>query len=65
MEVEDLATSKHYCLKIIQNNKDYMDQSLDEIKLLRYLNSNCNSDESCLLEMYDFFYHREHLMILT
>jgi hypothetical protein len=23
------------CLKIVKNNKDYFDQSLDEIKLLR------------------------------
>ena len=27
-----------FCIKIIRNNKDFLDQSLGEIKLLRYLN---------------------------
>lgn len=31
----DTATGGLVCLKIIKNNKDYFDQSLDEIKLLR------------------------------
>lgn len=31
----DVATGGLVCLKIIKNNKDYFDQSLDEIKLLR------------------------------
>ena len=50
---------------MILNNKDYMDQAFDEIKLLKYIKSNCNPDEACLINMFDFFYHREHLMILT
>lgn len=29
IEVKDLTTQKRYCLKIIQNNKDYFDQSID------------------------------------
>lgn len=32
----DVATGGLVCLKIIKNNKDYFDQSLDEIKLLRW-----------------------------
>lgn len=31
----DIASGGLVCLKIIKNNKDYFDQSLDEIKLLR------------------------------
>jgi dual specificity tyrosine-phosphorylation-regulated kinase 2/3/4 len=27
------------CLKVIKNSKDFFDQSLDEIKLLQYINS--------------------------
>jgi hypothetical protein len=27
-------------MKIIENNKDYYDQSIDEIKLLKYINFN-------------------------
>jgi hypothetical protein len=38
----DLHTNTDVCLKIIKNNKDFLDQSLDEIKLLRYINSQVN-----------------------
>ena len=68
IEVKDLTAAnqkQRYCLKMILNNKDYMDQALDEVKLLRYIKANCNPDEACLINMYDYFYHREHLMILT
>jgi hypothetical protein len=33
IEVMDLTNKQRYCLKIIQNNKEYFDQSLDEIKI--------------------------------
>ena len=33
----DLHSGEMVCVKIIKNNKDFFDQSLDEIKLLRYL----------------------------
>ena len=36
-------------MKVIENNKDYYDQSIDEIKLLKYININGNVDEkNCL-----------------
>lgn len=54
------------CMKIIENNKDYFDQSIDEIKLLRYINANCaNPDLKHVLKLHDFFYHKEHLFIVT
>lgn len=31
--------SEWVCLKVIKNSKDFFDQSLDEIKLLQYINS--------------------------
>ncbi len=52
-------------MKIIENNKDYFDQSIDEIKLLKYINMNCNPDERSVLRMIDYFYHKEHLIIVT
>lgn len=53
-------------MKIIENNKDYFDQSIDEIKLLRYINANCeNLDLKHLLKLKDYFYHKEHLFIVT
>lgn len=36
----DLHTNEEVCMKIIENNKDYYDQSIDEIKLLRYVKTN-------------------------
>ena len=52
-------------MKIIENNKDYFDQSVDEIKLLRFINLNGNMDERNVLKFHDFFYHKEHLFIVT
>ena len=42
----------------MQNNKDYFDQSLDEIKLLRYINDNDPADEHGVLRLYDYFYFK-------
>lgn len=41
-----------------QNNKDYFDQSLDEIKLLRYVNGMDPDDSHGILRLYDFFYFK-------
>jgi serine/threonine protein kinase len=53
------------CLKVIKNNKDYFDQSLDEIKLLQYINSRGEPDEHHVLRLIDFFYCKEHLFIVS
>ena len=53
------------CLKIIENNKDYVDQSIDEIKLLKYINANGDPDEKNVLKLYDYFYFKEHLFLVT
>ena len=60
----DLKTGKKVCVKIIENNKDYFDQSLDEIKLLKYINHNGDVDEKNVLKIYEYFYHKEHLFIV-
>lgn len=65
VRVLDVVTNEEFCMKVISNNKDYVDQSLDEIKLLLYININANVDEKCVLKCYDFFYYKEHLIILT
>ncbi|CAN7040929.1 unnamed protein product [Brassica rapa subsp. trilocularis] len=46
------------CIKIIKNNKDFFDQSLDEIKLLKYVNKHDPADKFNLLRLYDYFYYR-------
>ena len=65
VQAVDLDTADVVCLKIVKNNKDYFDQSLDEIKLLRYINDEDPDDAKGILRMYDYFYHREHLFIVT
>jgi len=60
----DLHTGEMVCIKIIKNNKDFFDQSLDEIKLLRYMRKHDPRDEHHVLRMYDYFYHREHLFLV-
>ena len=53
------------CLKIVKNDKDFFDQSLDEVRLLRMMNDADARDEKNIVRMLDFFYHREHLFIVT
>ena len=60
----ELATGRMVCIKIIRNNKDFFDQSLGEIKLLRRLNAADPTDQHHVLRMYDYFYHKEHLFIV-
>ncbi|CAG9314423.1 unnamed protein product [Blepharisma stoltei] len=61
----DTFTDEMVCLKIIENNKDYIDQSIDEIKLLLYIKENGDADEHNVLRIIDYFYHKEHLFIVT
>lgn len=61
----DTFTDEMVCLKIIENNKDYIDQSIDEIKLLLYIKENGDPDQHNVLRISDFFYHKEHLFIVT
>ena len=53
------------CLKVIKNTKDYFDQSLDEIKILQLLKDTGRVQDNNIVEMKSFFYHREHLVIVT
>jgi hypothetical protein len=51
-EEEDEPTEPlSVCLKVIKNNKDFFDQSLDEIKLLHYINSAGDPDQHHVLHM--------------
>ena len=51
--------------QVVKNDKHFMDQSLDEIKLLLYLNNAGDCDEKHIVQMYDYFYYKEHLIIVT
>ncbi|XP_076902662.1 uncharacterized protein LOC143557489 [Bidens hawaiensis] len=64
IQAHDLHTGMDVCVKIIKNNKDFFDQSLDEIKLLKFINKHDPGDKYHLLRLYDYFYYREHLLIV-
>lgn len=61
----DTSTNAIVCLKIIKNNKEYFDQGVDEIRLLQFIARNCNVDDKHLVRLLDYFYFREHLIIVT
>ncbi|GJN17263.1 hypothetical protein PR202_gb04318 [Eleusine coracana subsp. coracana] len=65
VQAHDLQTGMDVCLKIIKNDKDFFDQSLDEIKLLKFVNKYDPLDEHHVLRLYDYFYYQEHLFIVT
>ncbi|ESQ52717.1 hypothetical protein EUTSA_v10016403mg [Eutrema salsugineum] len=64
VQAHDLHNGVDVCLKIIKNDKDFFDQSLDEIKLLKHVNKHDPADEHHILRLYDYFYHQEHLFIV-
>lgn len=52
-DLQNAAPSLH-----LQNNKDYFDQSLDEIKLLKFVNAYDPDDKYNLVRLYDYFYFK-------
>ena len=44
--------------QVIKNSKDFFDQSLDEIKLLKLLQQHDPEDAKNVLRLYDFFYFK-------
>lgn len=60
----DHMTRRQVCVKVVKNDKDYVDQSLDEIKLLYYVNSHDPEGKNHIVELHDCFYFREHLILV-
>lgn len=50
---------------MIKNDKDFFDQGLDEIQVLKYLNAGNEVDRYHILRLIDYFYFKEHLIIVT
>lgn len=42
IKVKDTKDGELTCFKVVSNNKDFIDQSFDEIKLLRLIKANCD-----------------------
>ncbi|RNF22118.1 putative protein kinase [Trypanosoma conorhini] len=61
----DLQEEREVCLKVIRNSKDFFDQSLDEVKLLKLIDSSGDTEENCVVKLYDYFYYKEHMFIVT
>lgn len=61
----DQVNGEKVCLKVIKNDKDFVDQSLDEIKVLLHLRANGDLDEVNILNFKDAFYFKEHLILVT
>jgi hypothetical protein len=58
-------TGTNVCLKIIKNSKDNFDQALDEVKLLKLVNSKQDTNSSHILRLFDYFYFKEHMFLVT
>ncbi|KDD75017.1 protein kinase, partial [Helicosporidium sp. ATCC 50920] len=64
VQARDVETGALVCLKVMRHGKDYFDQGLDEIKLLRYVNDADPDDEQGILRLLDSFYYKEHLVLV-
>ncbi|SBS88910.1 serine/threonine protein kinase (SRPK2) [Plasmodium malariae] len=65
---------KYVCLKVMKNGKSFLDQGLFELIVLNMLSSESNTtkgDSYCtltnknIIQLYDYFYFKEHLVIVT
>ena len=65
VQAHDIQTGVDVCLKIIKNDKDFFDQSLDEIKLLKYVNKHDPADARHILRLYDYFYCQVCYLVLV
>jgi serine/threonine protein kinase len=60
----DLKHNAPVCVKIIRNSKDFFDQALDEVKLLLHINGAGDADANGVLQLYDYFYYKEHVFLV-
>lgn len=51
------------CIKVVKDAKDYVDAAYDEIRLLKYAKQ-AGGKENNIIEILDYFYYREHLMMV-
>ncbi|SOV19273.1 serine/threonine protein kinase [Plasmodium gaboni] len=59
---------KYVCLKVMKNGKQFLDQGLLELMVLNILcndNTNNNLSNKNIIDLYDSFYYKEHLIIVT
>ncbi|CAL6091135.1 Kinase [Hexamita inflata] len=61
--VKEIINGKEVCLKVIKNEKEFLDQGLDEIRLLQFV-KDMGGEQFNMITIMDAFYYREHLMIV-
>ncbi|XP_026194350.1 uncharacterized protein LOC34619735 [Cyclospora cayetanensis] len=61
----DVCTGERVCLKVMKNEKEYLDQSLDEVAVLRLLRENGDPDAFRFLRLLDCLYFRGHVVLVT
>jgi serine/threonine protein kinase len=64
IECYDIVTDRYVCVKIIKRHKDFF-MGLDEIKLLRYLNSHDPHDDRNIVQLLDYFFFKEHIFLVS
>lgn len=65
VKAEDTLTGQMVCLKIIRSSKSFLDQGLDEVRVLSCVNAAACPDEGCVVRLLDYFYYRDHLILVT
>ncbi len=64
LECYDIISQRLVCVKIIKKHKDFF-MGLDEIKLLRLLNSHDPHDAKNIVQLLDYFFHKEHIFLVS
>jgi len=59
----DVKKQEYVALKLIRNKKRFHHQALVEVKLLNHLKDNDHDMRHNIVEMYEYFYFRNHLCI--
>jgi len=61
----DLESHRMVSVKVIRNEKDCFDAGLGEIKVLSLLAKHDPNGQLARLQLLDYFYYKEHLLIVT
>lgn len=63
VKAQDMVTGEYVCLKIINNDKDTLDQCMNEIRLLLYINRHDPTGKH-FVQLRDYFYTGHRLILV-
>jgi hypothetical protein len=61
----DMKERKSVSVKVLHNDKDCVDQGIGEVRLLSLLRERDMLAEVPIVRLHDYFYYKEHLLIVT